>query len=72
MATAGETRRFWLRVWPWSQPSTEFGHVPDPLNRWLSRAFASEGPRLLQGGYPFGMSVLCIAQKEAETEATPR
>ncbi len=65
-------RRLWLRVWPWSQPSTEFGHVPDPLNRWLSRAFASEGPRLLRGGYPFGMSVLCIAQKEAETEATPR
>ncbi len=65
-------RRLWLRVWPWSKPSTEFGHVPERLNRWLSRAFAFEGPRLLRGGYPFGMSVLCVAQKEAGTETTPR
>ncbi len=65
-------RRLWLRIWPWSKPSTEFGHVPEPLNGWLSRAFAFEGPRLLRGGYPFGMSVLCVAQKEAGAETTPR
>ncbi len=65
-------RRIWLRLWPSSKPSTEFGHVPDPLNRWLTRAFASEGPRVLRGGYPFGTSVLCVAQKEAGAARTPR
>ena len=33
------------------------------LNRWLGRAFAFETPRVLRGGYPFGTSVLCVAQK---------
>lgn len=62
-------RRVWLRLSPTSKPSTEFGHVPEPLNRWLERAFASEGPRMLRGGYPFGTSVLCVAQKEAQKES---
>ncbi len=56
-------RRLWLWLWPGAEPSSEFGHVSEPLNRWLGQAFALEKRRVLRGGYPFGTSVLCVAQK---------
>ncbi len=56
-------RRLWLRLNPRAEQSTEFGHVPEPLNRILYRAFVHEKSRVLRGGYPFGTSVLCVAQK---------
>ena len=56
-------RRMWLRLWPTAEPSSEFGHVPKPLNEALRRVFLFEKARVLRGGYPFGVSVICVAQK---------
>ncbi len=56
-------RRIWLRVSPWSKPSTEFGATVWPLNRLLEATFCAEKSRVVQGGYPFGTSVICVAQK---------
>jgi SAM-dependent methyltransferase len=57
-------RRIWLRVWPWSKPSTEFGATPEPLNRLLEATLGAEKSRVVAGGYPFGVSVICVAQKK--------
>ena len=61
-------RRIWLRVWPSSEPSTEFGSTAEPLNRLLQATLGAEKSRVLKGGYPFGVSVICVAQKEGNKQ----
>ncbi len=56
-------RRSWLRVWPWSKPATEFGATAQPLNRLFAAILCAEKSRVVRGGYPFGVSVICVAQK---------
>ena len=57
-------RRIWLRVSPSAEPSTEFGSTSEPLNRLLEATLGAEKSRVVKGGYPFGVSVICVAQKE--------
>ena len=59
-------RRIWLRAWPSSKPSTEFGATAEPLNRLLQATLSAEKSRVVQGGYPFGVSVICVAQKATQ------
>ena len=61
--TARMLGRLWSRLRPKRKPSPEFGSVPLGLNRLLAATFRSEKARVLRGGYPFGISVLCVAQK---------
>lgn len=60
-------RRSWLRVWPWSKPSPEFGVTPQPLNRLFEATLCAEKSRVVRGGYPFGVSVICVAQRGRQT-----
>ena len=64
-------RRIWLRLSPFAEQSTEFGHAPRALNDAFRRAFVSEKARVLRGGYPFGTSVICIARKERNASRAP-
>ncbi len=59
-------RRIRLRVWPWSKRSTEFGATAEPLNRLFAAILCAEKSRVVQGGYPFGVSVICVAQKATQ------
>ena len=59
-------RRGWLRVWPWAKPSTEFGATAEPMNRLLEAIFIAEKSRVVRGGFPFGVSVICVAQTRRE------
>jgi hypothetical protein len=45
------------------KPAAEFGPLPGPLNAILKRIFLLEKRRVLKGGFPFGVSVLCVARK---------
>ena len=46
-----------------SKPSTEFGQIAQPLNRLFAAILCAEKSRVVRGGYPFGVSVICVAQK---------
>ncbi len=46
-----------------SKPSPEFGATAEPLNRLFEATLCAEKSRVVRGGYPFGVSVICVAQK---------
>ena len=59
-------RRLWIRAWPRAKPSAEFGETSERLNRLLEAIFLREKARVVQGGYPFGISVIAVAEKPAK------
>jgi SAM-dependent methyltransferase len=63
-------RRLWVRAWPRTEPSAEFGKSSGPLDRLLEAIFSSEKQRVLRGGYPFGISVLAIGEKRPDGKDT--
>ncbi len=56
-------RRFWVWAWPWAHASTEFDESGGVLSAALEKIFRAEKDRVLRGGYPFGISVLGVAEK---------
>ena len=48
---------------PNRKPAAEFGELPPLLNSLFKRIFLLEQGRVLNGGFPFGVSVLAVAEK---------
>jgi hypothetical protein len=48
-----------------SEPGSDFIEVPRPLNAALVRYYKVEAAWLRRGGLPFGLSVVCVADKRS-------